>query len=317
LMDFINGGELFYHLQLQPGRKFANERARFYAAEICLGIEHLHKMGIIYRDLKPENVLVDLEGHIRLTDFGLSKEGLYFKNDKTRTFCGTPEYLAPEVLAGGDYNNAVDWWSFGALIYEMLTGWAPFYEKDVQKMYQHKITRKIGVPDYVGPDAKDLLIRLLDRNPETRLTDSKKIKDHAWFAPIDWQKLYNKEIEPPYIPGVPSEDSIEMIDKFFTSKDIKEEIGSVDDQAIDDTVEPNFKDYSYFPEKDVDDIETGSWPPRGKSSGFGYLSEDGPVDLSKSQPSISYTWTNPAERILEAHGLGRDSLTNSSNLVLQ
>jgi len=144
VMDFVNGGDLFYHLQIQPGRKFSNERACFYAAEIALGIEHLHEMGILYRDLKPENILIDAEGHIRLTDFGLSKEGFYKTHDRTSTFCGTPEYLAPEVLAGGDYNNAVDWWAFGALIYEMLTGWAPFYTKDVQKMYKLKITQGSG-----------------------------------------------------------------------------------------------------------------------------------------------------------------------------
>jgi len=305
LMDFVNGGELFYHLQQQPGRKFSNERARFYAAEIGLGIEHLHNMGIIYRDLKPENVLVDSEGHIRLTDFGLSKEGLYLKGDKTNTFCGTPEYLAPEILSGSDYNNAVDWWAFGALIYEMLTGWAPFYEKDIQKMYQHKVSRRIGVPDYVDPNAKHLLIRLLDRNPETRLTDPKKIKAHPWFASLDWEKLYRKEIEPPYKPAVP-EDSTAMIDTFFTSKNINEEIGPADEQAIDDKTDPSFKDYSYYPERDPADIETGSWPPTGKSAGFECLSQgEEDWEPSKSQPS-SYTQINPGERILEEHGLGRN-----------
>jgi len=174
VMDFVNGGDLFHHLQMQPARKFDNERAKFYAAEICLGIEHLHELGIVYRDLKPENVLLDAEGHIRLTDFGLSKEGLFKTNDKTRTFCGTPEYLAPEIVQGGEYNNAVDWWAFGAIIYEMLTGWVPFYTKDTQKMYKLKLTAKAGIPDYVDPGAKHILLRLLDRNPDTRLTDPEK-----------------------------------------------------------------------------------------------------------------------------------------------
>jgi len=226
--------------------------------------------------------------------------------------------LAPEILAGGEYNNAVDWWAFGALIYEMLTGWAPFYEKDVQKMYQQKISRRIGVPDYVDPSGKHLLIRLLDRNPDTRLTDPKKIKSHAWFASIDWDKLYHKEIEPPYKPAVHS-DSIEMIDKYFTSKSITEEIGAADEKAIDDKTDQCFKDYSYFPERDPNEIETtGSWPPVGRSSSFECISkeiEEEWYEPSKSQPG-SYTYINPAERILEAHGLGMNSIdTSSSNLV--
>jgi len=301
-MDFINGGELFYHLQLQPDRKFTNERSRFYAAEICLGIEHLHLMGIIYRDIKPENILLDLEGHIRLTDFGLSKEGLMGK-DKTKTFCGTPEYLAPEVLAGGGYTIAVDWWGFGALIYEMLTGWTPFYEKDVQKMYQLKISRKIGVPDYVDPDAKDLLIRLLERNPERRLTDPIQIKKHPWFATIDWEKLYNKEIAPPYKPAVPTTESVEMIDKFFTNKNIRDEIGKDDEPAIPDSKDSRFKNYSYVPvggeePEPEPEPETGSWG--GKKSPIESLAHE----PSKSQPS-SYQ-TAPTEGPLAEDQTQRD-----------
>jgi len=244
VMDFVNGGDLFYHLQLQPSRKFDNDRVCFYAAEIALGIEHLHEMGILYRDLKPENVLIDAEGHIRLTDFGLSKEGFYKTNDRTSTFCGTPEYLAPEILAGGDYNNAVDWWAFGAIIYEMLTGWAPFYTKDVQKMYKLKITARIGVPEYVHPQAKHLLLRLLDRNPDTRMTDPEKIKAHPWFSKIDWQKLYRQEIEPPFKPILTSTHSTEMFDPDFTEKSVEVEIGNTNETAIDD--DNVFPDYTYY-----------------------------------------------------------------------
>jgi serine/threonine protein kinase len=154
VMDFINGGELFYHLQSE--RRFSPERSRFYAAEIVLGLEHLHKNGIIYRDLKPENLLLDASGHVKMTDFGLSKEGLT-NEDRTNTFCGTPEYLAPEVLDGKDYNKAVDWWSLGTLIYEMLTGLPPFYDEDVQKMYNLKMTAELTIPDYVDDKAKDIM----------------------------------------------------------------------------------------------------------------------------------------------------------------
>uniref|UniRef100_A0A6B2L8U3 Protein kinase domain-containing protein n=1 Tax=Arcella intermedia TaxID=1963864 RepID=A0A6B2L8U3_9EUKA len=255
VMDFVNGGDLFHHLQLQKPRRFDNERAAFYAAEIALGIMHLHEKGILYRDLKPENILIDSDGHIRLTDFGLSKEGFYKKMDRTNTFCGTPEYLAPEVLAGGNYNNAVDWWGFGALIYEMLTGWAPFYTKDVQKMYKLKTTARIGVPDYVSPDAKKLILRLLDRNPDTRLTDPDKIKAHPWFSGINWDQLLRKEVEPPFKPQLTSSHSIEMFDQDFIQKSIESEIG-VTDQTIEDGNDEMWKDYTYVDE----DIKFGgSW----------------------------------------------------------
>jgi len=233
-------------------------------------------MGVLYRDLKPENVLIDAEGNIRLTDFGLSKEGFYKTNDRTNTFCGTPEYLAPEILAGGDYNNAVDWWAFGAIIYEMLTGWAPFYTKDVQKMYKLKVTARIGVPDYVTPQAKHLLLRLLDRNPDTRLTDPDKIKAHPWFASINWDKLFRKEIEPPFKPPLTSTHSTEMFDPDFTKKSIEIEIGSTQDPAIDDNNDTMFKDYTYY------ESGTGSWPGPLPTP---FKSENDIYEPSKSQPN--------------------------------
>jgi len=221
VMDFINGGELFYHLQSE--RRFSQERSRFYAAEIVLGLEHLHKNGIIYRDLKPENLLLDASGHIKMTDFGLSKEGLA-NADRTNTFCGTPEYLAPEVLDGKDYNKAVDWWSLGTLIYEMLTGLPPFYDEDVQKMYNLKMTAELTIPDYVEDKAKDIMRKFLDRNPASRMQDPEAIKAHPYFKGIEWDKLFRREIPPPYIPAVSSKDSTKMIDRNFVNMDVKREI---------------------------------------------------------------------------------------------
>jgi len=217
VMDFINGGELFYHLQSE--RRFSPERSRFYAAEIVLGLEHLHKNGIIYRDLKPENLLLDASGHVKMTDFGLSKEGLT-NEDRTNTFCGTPEYLAPEVLDGKDYNKAVDWWSLGTLIYEMLTGLPPFYDEDVQKMYNLKMTAELTIPDYVDDKAKDIMRKFLDRNPSTRMQDADAIKAHPYFKGLDWDKMYRREIPPPYIPSVSSKDSTKMIDRNFVNMDV-------------------------------------------------------------------------------------------------
>eukprot|EP01097_Dermamoeba_algensis_P009991 TRINITY_DN71_c0_g1_i6.p1 TRINITY_DN71_c0_g1~~TRINITY_DN71_c0_g1_i6.p1 ORF type:complete len:288 (-),score=58.99 TRINITY_DN71_c0_g1_i6:395-1258(-) len=173
VMDYVNGGELFYHLQ--KDRKFSEERTRFYCAEIVLGLEYLHSENVIYRDLKPENLLLTQEGHICLTDFGIAKEGLG-DDDRTETFCGTPEYLAPEILENNPYGKGVDWWSFGTLMYEMLNGLPPFYAQDIQEMYTKIISSPLEFSSAFngGPDAKSLIKQLLERNPEKRLTDPKK-----------------------------------------------------------------------------------------------------------------------------------------------
>jgi len=197
IMDYINGGELFYHLQKE--HKFTSERVRFYCGEIVLGLEYLHNSGVIYRDLKPENILLTDDGHICMTDFGISKEGLLADNDRTATFCGTPEYLAPEVLEGKGYTKAVDWWSFGTLMYEMLTGLPPFYSQDVQQMYFKIMHAKLELPDTLDSDTKSILNGLLEREPSKRLADSTMIRAHPYFKGLDWEKLLRKEIAPPFI----------------------------------------------------------------------------------------------------------------------
>ena len=159
IMEFVNGGELFFHLKQVKGG-FNEDRARFYAAEICLALEYLHKSGVVYRDLKPENVLVDNEGHIRLTDFGLSKSGLEDTNGRTESFCGTPEYLAPEIIRDKEYGYSVDWYSFGLVVYEMLTGVNPFKTGQdlslVEKMNEI-LHKEIPVPERLSLEARDLL----------------------------------------------------------------------------------------------------------------------------------------------------------------
>jgi len=216
VMDYVNGGELFFHLQ--QNKKFTEERARFYCAEIVLGLEYLHNSGVLYRDLKPENLLLTGDGHICMTDFGISKEGLHCEDDRTATFCGTPEYLAPEVLENVPYGKPVDWWSFGTLMFEMLTGLPPFYDSDVQKMYQKIMTAKLVFANPVPADARDLLEKLLVREPEQRLSDPVQIKKHPWFSSIDWSKLAKKEITPPFIPPVKSLEDTSQVDPEFTSE---------------------------------------------------------------------------------------------------
>jgi len=220
VLDYFTGGELFFHLK--HGGRFSEARARFYTAEITLALECLHENNIIYRDLKPENVLLDDDGHVRLTDFGLSKESIQ-GNQLTHTFCGTPEYLAPEVVQSKWYGKAVDWWSMGTLLYEMLTGWPPFYNENMHVMYDRIVRAPLTFPKDMSPEAKSLLTGLLQRDPRQRLGSTngmQDFKDHPFFRGIDWVALYEKKITPPFIPqtsdGAASTDNVD--DEFKMEK---------------------------------------------------------------------------------------------------
>jgi serine/threonine protein kinase len=221
VMDFINGGELFHHLSQQ--KRFTEDRTKFYAAQIVSGLEYLHSHGIIYRDLKPENLLLSAEGNIIMTDFGLSKEGLQAKDSRTATFCGTPEYLAPEVIKGEEYTKAIDWWSVGTLIYEMLTGLPPFYTDDEENMYHKIMTADLVVPAFFSPEVADIIRQFLHRDARERLQDPERIKAHAWFRDIDWDKLLRFEIEPPFKPTVRSADDLGNIDREFLDEDVNDD----------------------------------------------------------------------------------------------
>jgi len=241
VMDYVNGGELFYHLQKE--KSFTPKRVQFYSAEIALGLEYLHSQGIIYRDLKPENILLTAEGHICMTDFGISKEGLTAKDDRTATFCGTPEYLAPEVLEGKGYGKEVDWWSFGTLMFEMFTGLPPFYSEDVQLMYSKIINAKLKFPSSIPSEAVNLIECLLKRDPKERLSDPAAIKAHPYFAKINWDKLNKKEISPPYVPPVKSEMSTDMIDPSFTREDAS--LGETGTTELSQTDQESFGGFTY------------------------------------------------------------------------
>eukprot|EP01125_Pyxidicula_operculata_P003948 TRINITY_DN1552_c0_g3_i4.p1 TRINITY_DN1552_c0_g3~~TRINITY_DN1552_c0_g3_i4.p1 ORF type:complete len:485 (+),score=110.46 TRINITY_DN1552_c0_g3_i4:160-1455(+) len=242
IMDYINGGELFYHLQKE--KTFSEDRVRFYGAEIVVGIEYLHSAGVIYRDLKPENLLLTHEGHIVMTDFGLSKEGLHDRDDRTLTFCGTPEYLAPEILEGKGYGKEVDWWSFGTLMYEMLTGLPPFYCEDVQQMYTKIMTAELELPDTLSPEATSLLQDLLSRDPSQRLQDSDDIKKHKFFSSIDWDALVQKKIKPPFVPEVHGEDDTSNIDSLFTCEpvDINDDLN---EEPLPEQEQQRFEGFTY------------------------------------------------------------------------
>jgi RAC serine/threonine-protein kinase len=248
IMDYVNGGELFYHLQKE--HKFTPERAKFYCSEIVLGLEYLHLNGVIYRDLKPENILLRGDGHICLTDFGISKEGLLAEDARTATFCGTPEYLAPEVLEGKGYTKAVDWWSFGTLMYEMLTGLPPFYSQDVQQMYFKIMHAKLEIPEHLDSDTKDILVKLLERDPTKRLADANTVKAHPYFKGVDWDKLIQKEIPPPFVPPVSGPEDISMVDPAFTSE--KPTLNDPSDVAgkISQDAQKKFEGFTFIPEND-------------------------------------------------------------------
>jgi protein-serine/threonine kinase len=222
ITEFMQGGEMFFHLHKE--KRFSNEKARFYIIEIILAIEFLHKHNMLYRDLKPENIMVDSNGHIKLTDFGLSKMFTKTK-EKAFTICGTPQYLAPEILSDDGYDNSVDWWSLGCVMYEMLVGKAPFKIPKGSYLSADLYKKKISIPEYVTPEAKDLISKLLIPNPKNRLgygkDGSQKIKDHPYFEGINWQDAWDRKLEPPLVPQLKSETDLSYFDKMFTNEKIE------------------------------------------------------------------------------------------------
>jgi len=217
--DYMSGGELFWHLQ-KEGR-FTEERAKFYIAELILALRHLHQHDIVYRDLKPENILLDANGHIALCDFGLSKANLS-QNDTTNTFCGTTEYLAPEVLLDEQgYTKMVDFWSLGVLVFEMCCGWSPFYAEDTQQMYKNIAFGKVRFPrDALSQEGRNFVKGLLNRNPSHRLGakgDAEELMAHPFFADVDWNALSKKLIQPPFKPKLKGELDTSNFDPEFTN----------------------------------------------------------------------------------------------------
>ena len=220
LTEYMPGGEMFYHLHKDI--YFSEERTKFYISEIILALIYLHKNNILYRDLKPENILLDEQGHIKLTDFGLSKIVNDINKDKTYTICGTPEYVAPEVLLNKGYNKSADWWSLGIVLYEMLCGETPFKEArerlDINIYYKPIYQNKL-----ISDTAFDLIQKLCEINVNLRLGSSdnefEEISKHKFFNGIDWKKLENKEIKPSFIPIIANMEDVRNFDKQFTETD--------------------------------------------------------------------------------------------------
>ncbi|CAI2728306.1 unnamed protein product [Schistosoma spindalis] len=219
VLEFLAGGELF--MQLEKEGVFMEDQASFYLAEITLAIGHLHSMGIVYRDLKPENVLLDHQGHVKLTDFGLSKERVD-RDNLTHTFCGTIEYMAPEILLRQGHGRAVDWWSLGTLMYDMLSGSPPFTGDDRRQTID-LILRGDFIPvPYLSREAVSLISKLLVVDVNRRLgsgpSDSEAIKMHPFFRNTDWDRVLKKQVEPPFRPTLTSDTDVSLFDPKFTQE---------------------------------------------------------------------------------------------------
>lgn len=229
VMEFMQGGELFQHLRTY--KRFGEDQAKFYAACITLGLGHLHNKNYIYRDLKLENLLLDEHGYAKLTDFGLAK---FLKSDeKALTFCGTPEYLSPEVILGKGHNRPADWWSLGVLIYEMMFGVPPFYSSNVQLMYKKAVREPVvfkpGIK--ISDEAKDIINKLLTKDANTRLgaqADSLEVLSHPWFKDLDWSKLLERKLKAPFVPEVSGDAWLKNFDEEFTREKARDSVVKVD-----------------------------------------------------------------------------------------
>ena len=221
--EFMQGGDMFFHLHDNPNSNFSNEKTRFYIMELVLALEFLHKNNMVYRDLKPENIVLDSKGHLKITDFGLSKI-LETDEDKAFTICGTPQYLAPEVLLKKGYDKAVDWWSLGCVMYEMLTGKLPFPIKRGIKLNRKIYEQGVVYPKQINNNAKDFIQKLLVIDPKIRLgtgpDGSEEIKKHPFFKGINWKDAWNRKIKPPFVPKLKNETDLRYFDSMFTDEPI-------------------------------------------------------------------------------------------------
>jgi len=221
VMEYVNGGDLMF--QIQRARKFDEPRARFYAAEVTLALQFLHKHAVIYRDLKLDNILLDQDGHSKLADFGMCKEGIE-GGVTTGTFCGTPDYIAPEILQELDYNWSVDWWALGVLMYEMMAGQPPFEADNEEDLFQSILHDDVLYPVWLSREAVSILKGFMTKNPARRLgclptTGEAAIKQHQFFKEIQWDLLEQRKVKPPFRPKIKNRKDAMNFDAEFTKEE--------------------------------------------------------------------------------------------------
>lgn len=216
VMEYVSGGDLMLHIQR---KQFSLRQAKFYASEVLLALEYFHANGVIYRDLKLDNILLTLDGHVKVADYGLCKENMWY-GQTTSTFCGTPEFMAPEILLEQRYGRAVDWWAFGVLTYEMLLGQSPFRGDDEDEIFDAILEDEPLYPITMPRDAVSILQKLLTRDPTRRLgsakEDAEEIKRQPFFKDVNWDDVLHKRIPPPYFPTINGSADTSNFDEEFT-----------------------------------------------------------------------------------------------------
>ncbi|KAK9770207.1 hypothetical protein AB5N19_11012 [Seiridium cardinale] len=242
VMEYVSGGDLMLHIQRG---QFGTKRAQFYAAEVCLALKYFHENGVIYRDLKLDNILLTLDGHIKIADYGLCKEDMWF-GSTTSTFCGTPEFMAPEILLDKKYGRAVDWWAFGVLIYQMLLQQSPFRGEDEDEIYDAILADEPLYPIHMPRDSVSILQKLLTREPDQRLgsgpTDAQEVMSQPFFRNIVWDDIYHKRVAPPFLPQIKNATDTSNFDSEFTSvTPVLTPVQSVLSQAM----QEEFRGFSY------------------------------------------------------------------------
>lgn len=293
VLDYCAGGELFFHLS--RFRRFPERVARFYTSELLLAIGHLHKRGIIYRDLKPENVLIDADGHVKLGDFGLAKTGITHPCEGALSMCGTPEYMAPEVLLQQGHGFCVDYWGIGMLVYEMMTGLPPWYTTDRAKLFRRLKSAPLEIPSFFSEQCANCVSAFLERSPRRRLgyRGLKSAMEHPFFRPINFRALYARRVDPPIRPcdGWTEQDALAAInsptggenetrdaldratanfDQTFTTMPVDQEDDSHDDYDDGESYGTHDDNYVGFTYDDEDFSSPNVGPSRQRTKHGGY-----------------------------------------------
>jgi len=245
VLDYCPGGDLYFRLNRESKGRFSENVARFVASELFLALAHLHSLDIVHRDLKAENILIDDEGHIKLTDFGLSKQNVTGK-DATFSFVGTPEYIAPEILLNKGHGKAVDWWSYGILLYEMLVGQPPFTSMNARVTYDRILREDPYFPTFLGKDARALIQGLLQRDPVRRLGcgihGAEDIKTHPFFKNTNWMRIHSRKMRAPFRPRGRGDD----LSNFDPVMTVLEPATDSVVKPSDDATEDDFADFEFF-----------------------------------------------------------------------